>query len=516
VTPSPRFSWPARLVLAALFIVLWAVLNRAASLFEVRPGLSFFFPAAAITVVAGATLGWLGALSVFLANFLLPWGQAAGIGRTALFALPGALWAAIIAALPLPSGFTWPRLRRFLLLGVIAGSLVAAVAGGALLTWLAGPRDWAGFTLTVTLWWVPDLTAALSFGLAGLVLVSPSLVLSGDDRALWRAWLAGGREIGKELAIAFAGFLLVLAAARVFDAPVQWFVVLLLPPVVIASLRGGLGAGLLINAVVSALYLGLTLVSLPAAKGDLVVALFSTYANLWVFAAFAVLAGVLAGRNRQLVEHVRRQGEVLSRGLEETVEALAAAMQTKDRGSSGHVERVSRLAVLVGRELGVRGDELRQLRRAAILHDVGKIGVPEAILNKAAELEAAERAVLEEHVEMGVTILERVEFLHPVLAIVRYHQERWDGDRSSAHPAHYGLSGTEIPMGSRILGAVEAFDAMTHDRPYRKAMSREAGVAELWRCSGTQFDPVVVAALTRVIAEKWDISGDDLAKVDSG
>jgi putative nucleotidyltransferase with HDIG domain len=494
--------------LAAGTALVWALLSRAAGVFEVRPGLTFFFPAAALTVVAGAALGWLGVIAIGVANFILPWGAAVDSLHQALFALPGMLWAALVTLLPRSEGATWIRLRRFILHGILGGSLVAALSGAAVLTYAKGPATWSSFSLTAALWWVSDFTAALALGLPAVILLVPGLLLDGNDLAAWREWRIDGREVGRTVLLGVAGAALLLVGSRLLMSEVHWFVALLLPAVIAASMGGGVAAGLVANGVVSSVYLALVLSGLGRADTDIIVSLASTYANLALFAAFALLAGVLSGRNRQLVEHVRRQGEVLTRGLEETVEALAAAMQTKTRTSVGHVERVARYAVEVGRELGMRGEELAVLRRAAILHDVGKIGVPEEILNKAAELEVTEREVLERHIEMGVEILQRVEFLHPVLTVVRYSRERWDGERAAPYAAHFGLKGEEIPLSSRIIAAVEAFDAICHDRPYRRAVGRNAAIAELWRCSGSQFDPKVVAALTRVVGQERDISGD--------
>jgi putative nucleotidyltransferase with HDIG domain len=507
-----RWGW--RLGGAVAIAAAWALLNRSAALFEVQPGLAFFFPAAAVTLVAGAAAGWLGVAAVVVGNFISPWGASSDALHQAIFALPGAAWAALIVLLPRSQAPTWPRLRRFLLHGVVGGSLAAALLGAGLLALVSGSRGWSAFSLSAAVWWVSDFSAALALGLPALILVAPATLLDADDENVWREWRSQGREVGRAVALGVSGAAVLVFVTRLLGAEVHWFAALLLPAVVAAAMAGGVGAGLVVNGVVSVAYLTLVLVGLARSSADVVVALGSTYANLALFAAFALLAGVLSGRNRQLVEHVRRQGEVLTRGLEETVEALAAAMQTKVRTSVGHVERVARLAVAIGRELGVHGEELAVLRRAAYLHDVGKIGVPESILNKAAELELAERQALQRHVEMGVEILQRVEFLHPVLTVVRYSQERWDGDRTALYAGHYGLKGEEIPLASRIIAAAEAFDAISHDRPYRRALGRNAAIAELWRCSGSQFDPGVVAALTRLVGHDRDISGENLEMLD--
>lgn len=493
--------------------LLWAGLNWTAPYFEIRPGLAFFFPAAALTVLAGSTLGWLGALAVMAANFVTPWGAAVGPLRTLLFGLPESLWALLLVWVVKQPGSTFERLSRFLGVGLFLGSLGSAILGGALLTYFEGPQTWAAFAGAVGGWWIPDLVAAVSFGLPILVLVRPGKLLSDRHVDEWRRWTRRRSELVVLAALIVVAALVMVALARLTDATVHWFVALLLPPVLIAAMRGGIGAGIAANGMVSAVYLALVLVSVRLHQQEVLPVLASSYANLVLFALFALMAGVLAAGNRMLADRVSARGEEVARGLESTVEALAAAIDRKDRSSAGHLKRVAKLAVVVGRELGMNDDDLVVLRRAAILHDVGKIGISESVLNKAGQLSAAEREEIAKNVEIGTEILEKVEFLKPVAAIVRHYQERWDGDKSSRYPAHYGVPGPEVPLGARIIRAAEAYDAMTHDRPYRSRMTRQSAVAELWRCSGAQFDPTVVASLTRVLREEWDISGDGMPPV---
>jgi HD superfamily phosphodiesterase len=497
-------GWLRRGAPALAAMVVWAVLSRMGALFEAQPGFAFFFPAAAVTVAAAAWLGWLGAAAVVAANFILPWGAASTVWRQALFALPTALWAAAVVVSARRAGPTAVRLRRFLTFGVAGGSVLAAVTGALALTWLQPEWTWGALSRLAFLWWVSDVTPALALGVPALVALAPAVLVDTEDLAAWVEWRSRTGEVWRAAALVAGGFLALVSLAYVLGAEVHWFTVLLLPGVVTAAVGGGVAAGLAANGVVSSLYLAYVVVTLTHAGADPVVVLASTYANLCLFVAFALIAGVLSGRNRALVEHVRRQGEVLTRGLEETVEALAAAMQARVGADSEHTERVTRLAVEVGREMGMSAGELAVLRRAAVLHDVGTIGVPEEILNKAAALEADERALLDRHVELGVAILERVEFLHPVLAHIKYRQERWDGDRGGPRPGRYGLRGEEIPLGARIIAAVEAFDAVAHERPHRRAQGRNAAIAELWRCSGSQFDPSVVATLTRIVGQERD------------
>lgn len=500
-----------RIVVEAVVVVLvWAVLNRAAALFEVRPGLAFFFPAAAITLVAGMRLRWAAVPAVMAANFVLPWGLARSFAETLLFAIPAGLWAAALAMWSPPEGSSWARLWRMTWFGVAGGAMLAAVPGAALVTVLLGPVTWPAFTSHAAQWWVPDAIAALAFGLPLLAWLAPTSLMDADDRTLFQGWAADWRQWLLALPVALAAVAGCRGLAAVTSGSVHWFAGLLALPVVLAALRGGVGAALVINAVVSAGYLGLAMADGLGSGAPVQSWLTPTYANLLVLTGFAALGGIQAGRQRLFSALARKHADDLGRGLEATVRALAAAIEVKDSRTDRHLQRVERLAVMIGRELKMGEEDVTILRRAAILHDVGKIGVPESVLNKVGTLTDEEVTQLQRHVDLGIEILEPVEFLRPVLEIVRHHQERWDGDTKARYPGYHGLRGEEIPLGARIIAVADAYDAMTHDRPYRRAMSREEARAELWRCAGSQFDPAVVGAVTRVLEQGWDISSDSL------
>ncbi len=500
-----------RIVVEASVVMLaWAVLNRAAALFEVRPGLAFFFPAAAITLVAGVRLRWAAVPAVMAANFLLPWGLARSFLETLLFAMPAGLWAAALALWSPAKGGSWSRLWHMIWFGVAGGAVLAALPGAALVTVLLGPVTWPAFTSHAVHWWVPDAMAALVFGLPLLAMLAPASLMDADDRALFQHWVGDWRQWALALPVALAAVAGCRGLAVVTSGSVHWFAGLLALPVVLAALRGGVGAALVTNAVVSAGYLGLAMADGLGGGAPVQSWLTPTYANLLVLTGFALLGGIQAGRQRLFSTLARKHAEDLGRGLEATVRALAAAIEVKDSRTDRHLQRVEQLSVLIGRELKMGEDQLTVLRRAAILHDVGKIGIPEHVLNKTGTLTAEELQQLQRHVDLGVEILEPVEFLRPVLEVVRYHQERWDGDTRARYPGYHGLRGEEIPLGARIIAVADAYDAMTHDRPYRQAMSRKEAKAELWRCAGSQFDPAVVGAATRVLEQGWDISSDSL------
>ena len=189
--------------------------------------------------------------------------------------------------------------------------------------------------------------------------------------------------------------------------------------------------------------------------------------------------------------------ERLERAYLGTAEALATALEAKDAYTADHARSIVAQAEAVARALGIGEDELRDLRFAAVFHDIGKIAIPEAILHKPGPLSDEEREVMERHTIVGEQILAPVEFLSAVRTLVRHEHERWDG---AGYPD--GLAGEDIPLGSRIILVCDALHAMTSDRPYRKAMSFERAVAELRRHAGTQFDPAVVDALMDVLAHE--------------
>ena len=187
-------------------------------------------------------------------------------------------------------------------------------------------------------------------------------------------------------------------------------------------------------------------------------------------------------------------GERLSVSAElhrrDAVEALAIALLERDRYTGEHSESVVEMAVAVARTLGLSPAQVEDVRAAALLHDIGKVGIPDAILNKPGPLTPDERTVMAEHPVIGERILRGIGGFAPVAEIVRHEHESFDG---SGYPD--GLVGDDIPIGSRIILACDAYHAMTSDRPYRARMSDADAFRELRRCAGGQFDPNVTAAL---------------------
>ena len=183
-----------------------------------------------------------------------------------------------------------------------------------------------------------------------------------------------------------------------------------------------------------------------------------------------------------------------------TLKALAQALETRDAETHGHSERVVTFSLRLGRELNLGKDQMKALEFGSLLHDIGKIGVPDAILRKPAKLNSDEWIKMREHPSHGQQILRSIKFLEGAAKVVAQHHEKWDG---SGYP--FGLRDEEIDMNARIFAVADAFDAMTSDRVYRPSRPYEDAAAELERCSNQQFDPQVVQAFHRVPKEDWDI-----------
>ena len=199
---------------------------------------------------------------------------------------------------------------------------------------------------------------------------------------------------------------------------------------------------------------------------------------------------VLSNRDyrERLEQRVEEQTEEIRVTFLGAVKALAEALEAKDPYTHGHSRRVTEIAVMMARELGLPTEEQDRIRLAGLVHDIGKIGVPEEILHKPGKLTDEEFASIREHPSVGVRILRPIIRDQEVLAIVRHHHERFEG---GGYPD--GIAGEEIPMGSRLMAVADAFDAMTSIRPYRLPLKSEEARLQLRGNSGTQFDPEVVS-----------------------
>src|SRR5437870_13635090 len=182
-----------------------------------------------------------------------------------------------------------------------------------------------------------------------------------------------------------------------------------------------------------------------------------------------------------------------------TLHALTAALETRDAETHGHSERVVTFSLRLGREYGLSSEQMKALEFGSLLHDIGKIGVPDAILRKPAKLTEQEWEHMREHPLHGQQILRGIQFLEGAARVVAQHHEKWDG---TGYPL--GLAGTEIDICARIFSVADAFDAITSDRVYRHGRPYEAAAKELDEWAGKQFDPQVVEAFHRVPPQDWD------------
>jgi response regulator RpfG family c-di-GMP phosphodiesterase len=194
-----------------------------------------------------------------------------------------------------------------------------------------------------------------------------------------------------------------------------------------------------------------------------------------------------------LEQRVEEATQNLASAYTQTLEALGAALDSRDVGTESHSRRVHGYSLALAREHGMPDDALADLAHGVLLHDIGKIGIPDAILLKPGSLTPEEWQIMRTHPEIGKRLIEKIPFLHNAIPVVWCHHEKWDGN---GYPR--GLKGEAIPLNARIFSVVDAFDAMTFDRPYSKAIAFEAATAEIKRCAGSHFDPQVVESFLRV------------------
>jgi putative nucleotidyltransferase with HDIG domain len=219
---------------------------------------------------------------------------------------------------------------------------------------------------------------------------------------------------------------------------------------------------------------------------------------------------------QSLEEMVRARTEMLRHAIEDlehsydvTLEALGDALDLKDSETEGHSKRVTAYTIALARAIGLSPAEIKVIARGAFLHDIGKMAIPDEILRKPGKLTKEEQKLMREHCTRGYNMLRKIPFLAEAAEIVFAHQEHYDG---SGYPN--GLRGTEIPIGARIFAVADSLDAITSERPYRKARSFDVAREEILRCSGTQFDPGVVEVFLKIPNELWqelraEISGQD-------
>ncbi len=200
---------------------------------------------------------------------------------------------------------------------------------------------------------------------------------------------------------------------------------------------------------------------------------------------------------QQLADELRRSTTRNQKLFLNLLQVMARVLEAKDSYTRFHSDNVARYAYRIGRRMGFPRPRLELIRTAGILHDLGKIGVAEGVLNKPGKLTEAEFDLVRKHPLIASTILEPIERLETVIDDIKYHHEHYDG---SGYPE--GLKGEDIPLGARILMVADSFDAMTHKRPYSEPKTRRDAIVEMRACAGAQFDPEIVEILAEIVAEE--------------
>jgi HD domain-containing protein len=488
----------------------------------------------AVSLCAGLLFGWLGIAGAALGQLAAVWirsGLPTALTFSAAFSLTGVAGWTLFRHVP-RLGRGLPNLRSFL--ATLAAALAGGVAGGLLTlpfrasaagetsgTWI---WTWVtGALVSVSLLTPPFLLAFDRYGRRWRVafprelLVREQLPLTLEERAV----PATGEEtlilaapepvVPTSLRDLVLGTAMVLTAAAVALAVVWrlpqgngWTTLLYLLPILWAALRHGLRGGILAASGSGVCHLlGLAGMAVLQGVTQLGSEVWAGRADLLVLSVAGAMVGWSRDREVRLRDELIESNRLLRRDLVRVSEALMQAVEAKDAYTGGHLRRVSDYAVAVGEKLGLRGRDLETLHYASLLHDVGKLGVPESVLSKEGPLDSVELEVMRRHPEIGARMLEKLELLSGAAPLVLHHQERFDGELDGQHPGYpRGLSGAEIPLGARIISVVDAFDAMTTNRPYRPALPPDEAAAVLREERGRQFDPRVVDAFLDCLAER--------------
>ena len=270
----------------------------------------------------------------------------------------------------------------------------------------------------------------------------------------------------------------------------HWIFLLYGLPILFASYRGGLKGGILSGTAVSASLLATSLTGF--APGDWHLSMVDLQGGVVLFSLLGAVAGATRNHELQLTAKLERSNRVLRQDLERVLSALRSAMEAKDQYTEGHLRRVCDFAVAVGRRMNLSEHDLERLEIASLLHDVGKIGIEDAILQKSAVLSPEEFELMKAHPVIGVEILQSIDPLREMLPAVRSHHEGWNG---RGYPD--GLRGEAIPLMARIVAVADTFDAITTSRPYQKAYEPHYAAELITELAGSRFDAKVVTAFLR-------------------
>ncbi len=208
-------------------------------------------------------------------------------------------------------------------------------------------------------------------------------------------------------------------------------------------------------------------------------------------------AAIIAGRTASIIDNAQLY-ENVQNTFKDTVKSFAYAIETKDKYTHGHSEKVALFTELICHAMELPDEDIERIKLAAQLHDIGKIGINEEVLNKPGKLTIEEYEIIKGHPLMGTRILQPLHFLKDIIPIIHHHHEKYDG---TGYPD--GIKGADIPLGSRIISVGDTYEAMTSDRPYRKGLSHAVTVTELVRCAGTQFDPGIVKIFIKIMEEGY-------------
>ena len=201
--------------------------------------------------------------------------------------------------------------------------------------------------------------------------------------------------------------------------------------------------------------------------------------------------------NARLFEDLRKSNISIMSAYDTTIEGWSRAMDLRDHETEGHTLRVTDLTLKLARRLNLSESQLTHIRRGSLLHDIGKMGVPDAILLKDGNLSGEEWAIMRKHPQLAYEMLSSIDYLHDALDIPSNHHEKWDG---SGYPR--GLKGEQIPLAARIFAVVDVWDAVRSDRPYRKGWDTNTAVEYIKSQSGTHFDPNIVEAFLKLLHEE--------------
>lgn len=460
---------------------------------------------------AGALFGWPGLAGILTTIAVRASSQFSFASIPVHFLVPAILAAGATISVRLAS-------RRFGRI-VTFPSYLVLVVGAFIASLIAAPMAALGRNSTLTLYNVWFWCATF---FSSIVLVSPPVV--EISARLFRPWLAepwqARMRLHRRVPLSLRRLLVDLTLPIVIlvglgyalhfspasaSGSVGWIQLLFLVPVAWSAQRSGFHYAALIGCLA-----GLTiLIAHPAQFSELATWHTAVLAQQSATLIFPFLGATL-GWAFQRERHVRRQLESLNRELQaalsEIVFALRSALGAKHAETEDHVVRVSQYAMATARRLDMTAEQLEALESASLLHDIGKLGVREELITKRGPLTQDEAKAMRTHPEIGARLLERLPGLQAAAPLVLHHQERFDGKTVGQYPGYpEGLAGESIPLGSRIIAVVDAFDAMTSDRPYRSAMSVDEAIAELRRERGAQFDPRVVDAFLDALREiPWE------------